>query len=160
MAATDLNEPCPCGSGKKYKDCCFAKERQADSGEQEGQSAYVGRIQAVMEAFAWLLRDEARRNAIFEGFYGIDRDLARRVGEAKDELDRKMHFGVLAEWALAECPRADAARAGFARLVLRECPASFSREDLAWIRALEGSTVSGVEDIISPYGISVFSSVI
>ncbi|MBR5050550.1 MAG: hypothetical protein IKX75_04360 [Desulfovibrio sp.] len=96
----------------------------------------------MMEAFAWLLRDEARRNAIFEGFYGIDRDLARRVGEAKDELDLKMHFGVLAEWALAEGPCADAARAGFARLVLRECPASFSREDLAWIRALEGSSLS------------------
>jgi hypothetical protein len=23
------NDPCPCGSGKKYKNCCFIKEKQA-----------------------------------------------------------------------------------------------------------------------------------
>jgi uncharacterized protein YchJ len=27
------NEPCPCGSGKKYKKCCLIKEQQ---GAQEG----------------------------------------------------------------------------------------------------------------------------
>ncbi|MEE2775286.1 MAG: SEC-C metal-binding domain-containing protein [Acidobacteriota bacterium] len=25
------NERCPCGSGKKYKQCCLAKDRAADS---------------------------------------------------------------------------------------------------------------------------------
>jgi preprotein translocase subunit SecA len=23
------NDPCPCGSGKKYKDCCWDKDRNA-----------------------------------------------------------------------------------------------------------------------------------
>jgi hypothetical protein len=23
------NDPCPCGSGKKYKKCCLAKEEEA-----------------------------------------------------------------------------------------------------------------------------------
>ena len=25
------NDPCPCGSGKKYKKCCLAKDREASS---------------------------------------------------------------------------------------------------------------------------------
>ncbi len=29
MAAIGRNEPCPCGSGKKYKKCCVLKERKA-----------------------------------------------------------------------------------------------------------------------------------
>ena len=27
MAKTGRNDPCPCGSGRKYKKCCEAKER-------------------------------------------------------------------------------------------------------------------------------------
>ncbi len=26
MTATGRNDPCPCGSGKKYKQCCLAKD--------------------------------------------------------------------------------------------------------------------------------------
>jgi len=29
MAAIGRNEPCPCGSGKKYKKCCVLKEKKA-----------------------------------------------------------------------------------------------------------------------------------
>ena len=28
MAAIGRNEPCPCGSGKKYKRCCLLKSQQ------------------------------------------------------------------------------------------------------------------------------------
>lgn len=27
MTKVGRNDPCPCGSGKKYKSCCFAKEQ-------------------------------------------------------------------------------------------------------------------------------------
>lgn len=30
------NEPCPCGSGKKYKKCCWIKDRQAKSTSEQG----------------------------------------------------------------------------------------------------------------------------
>jgi tetratricopeptide (TPR) repeat protein len=30
MAKPGRNEPCPCGSGKKYKRCCLAKDEQAE----------------------------------------------------------------------------------------------------------------------------------
>jgi len=26
MAKTGRNDPCPCGSGKKYKQCCLARD--------------------------------------------------------------------------------------------------------------------------------------
>jgi hypothetical protein len=29
MAAIGRNEPCPCGSGKKYKRCCLLKSQKA-----------------------------------------------------------------------------------------------------------------------------------
>jgi len=32
MAKTGRNDPCPCGSGRKYKRCCEAKERSQSSG--------------------------------------------------------------------------------------------------------------------------------
>ena len=35
MAAISRNEPCPCGSGKKYKACCLAADEAARRGEAE-----------------------------------------------------------------------------------------------------------------------------
>ena len=32
-----LNGPCPCGSGKKYKNCCYAKDQAKAQQEQQGQ---------------------------------------------------------------------------------------------------------------------------
>ena len=29
MAKIGRNEPCPCGSGRKYKRCCLCKEQEA-----------------------------------------------------------------------------------------------------------------------------------
>ena len=31
------NEPCPCGSGKKYKHCCYRKDSEQDPGLASGQ---------------------------------------------------------------------------------------------------------------------------
>jgi hypothetical protein len=28
MSTVGRNDPCPCGSGKKYKKCCLAKEKE------------------------------------------------------------------------------------------------------------------------------------
>lgn len=32
MAAVGRNEPCPCGSGKKYKNCCALKKDRTSLG--------------------------------------------------------------------------------------------------------------------------------
>lgn len=51
------NEPCPCGSGKKYKNCCFGKKR--DTGFLLLISALV-LVGAVSIAAAYMNRDRAR----------------------------------------------------------------------------------------------------
>jgi hypothetical protein len=33
------NDPCPCGSGKKYKKCCFAKDEAKHSAELAARAA-------------------------------------------------------------------------------------------------------------------------
>jgi tetratricopeptide (TPR) repeat protein len=41
MAKIGRNDPCPCGSGKKYKQCCLAKHEAAASAAQAAQAAAV-----------------------------------------------------------------------------------------------------------------------
>ncbi|MFH1531839.1 MAG: SEC-C metal-binding domain-containing protein [Pseudomonadota bacterium] len=38
---TGRNDPCPCGSGKKYKKCCLEKDREAESAALKAQKAAV-----------------------------------------------------------------------------------------------------------------------
>lgn len=38
MTKIGRNDPCPCGSGKKYKNCCLGKEAQ------EGEKARADRL--------------------------------------------------------------------------------------------------------------------
>jgi len=44
---TQRNEPCPCGSGKKYKKCCMLQKREQDV-------ASLGRKEGVQLALSWL----------------------------------------------------------------------------------------------------------
>ena len=37
MAKVGRNQPCPCGSGKKYKQCCLASDEAAEAGAREQQ---------------------------------------------------------------------------------------------------------------------------
>ena len=39
MTQTGRNEPCPCGSGKKYKKCCLEKDQSAAQNTAAGVSA-------------------------------------------------------------------------------------------------------------------------
>ncbi|MGH6681278.1 MAG: SEC-C metal-binding domain-containing protein, partial [Bradyrhizobium sp.] len=38
MAKIGRNEPCPCGSGRKYKQCCLAKDEAAASAARAAQA--------------------------------------------------------------------------------------------------------------------------
>jgi len=37
---TGRNDPCPCGSGKKYKKCCLPKEKEARRGAERQPPGY------------------------------------------------------------------------------------------------------------------------
>lgn len=62
MKKSSRNDPCPCGSGKKYKQCCWkAEEARSD------------RSEAVPKAIEWLIArygQAAVREALDDGFFG------------------------------------------------------------------------------------------
>ena len=59
---TGRNDPCPCGSGKKYKKCCLAKDEA--KARVEAREAQERALQAAREAEEKEKADwEARRNA-------------------------------------------------------------------------------------------------
>jgi tetratricopeptide (TPR) repeat protein len=70
MTKTGRNDPCPCGSGKKYKRCCQEKDEAA-------QSATLTATHAARQAAAQA-EYEARKQALLERIETLDayRDLA------------------------------------------------------------------------------------
>jgi len=89
-AKTGRNDPCPCGSGKKYKQCCLRKDEEA---EQEAIAAFNHARQEENEKYLALAEasnapidlvhagklDEAEQAA---------RDLLARYPEVHDGYDR------------------------------------------------------------------------
>ena len=67
MSKIGRNDPCPCGSGKKYKQCCLkAQEAQLTESQQE-------RSYAVPKAIDWLQtrHGKAMQTALHNGFFGV-----------------------------------------------------------------------------------------
>lgn len=59
-----LNGPCPCGSGKKYKNCCYAKDvaqQQAEQSDESQQSEQPNRPLTKQEEYA-LKRQQRKIN--------------------------------------------------------------------------------------------------
>lgn len=52
MAKTGRNDLCPCGSGRKFKKCCEAKERSRTSGRMLMILVGVGVLAAVLVGIA------------------------------------------------------------------------------------------------------------
>ena len=63
MTKPGCNDPCPYGSGKKYKQCCLEAEQTEVAGD---------RSEAVPKAIQWLTtrHSQAVREALAEGFFG------------------------------------------------------------------------------------------
>mgnify|MGYP000010509993 CR=1 FL=1 len=71
MGAVGRNDPCPCGSGKKYKQCCLRKEREAEMRRQAQEDLRAGEEQAVHEAASWLRsRSRMLGASLSEAFFG------------------------------------------------------------------------------------------
>jgi tetratricopeptide (TPR) repeat protein len=80
MAKTGRNEPCPCGSGKKSKRCCCAKDEAAD------YAAHAERPKAKAP----------RSRGLFHLFEAIDDDLDK-LTEASNAVVDLIHAGKLDE---------------------------------------------------------------
>lgn len=54
MSSISRNEPCPCGSGKKYKKCCLGKDEKAAAGQRQPQPQSVAEADLYIDALTEL----------------------------------------------------------------------------------------------------------
>jgi hypothetical protein len=93
------NDPCPCGSGRKYKKCCL--ERQQDEGRREAAArrARERRNEVLGHALVWLRRHhEDAFFAALEEFESAAVDDGRPLAGSDNEYYKMQAL----EWALAE----------------------------------------------------------
>lgn len=95
------NDPCPCGSGKKYKQCCLLRQSAVSVAEPEPDS----RKHAATRAMDWLLERHGRATeaALGELLAGLIGDEIPDNGST--DLDKDTWIGIqinLTEWLLAE----------------------------------------------------------
>ena len=95
MKKLGRNDPCPCGSGKKYKQCCLKAEDLPRDGD---------RSEAVPKAIQWIFTKygQIAREALHEGFFGgLDEDEYATL----EDLPGDSYEGIMInamEWFLAE----------------------------------------------------------
>ena len=95
MKKPGRNDPCLCGSGRKYKNCCLRREETQVTGD---------RFEAVPRALLWLttIYGQAVREALDEGFFGgLDDEEYERLRD----LGQESYQGIMAnamEWLVAD----------------------------------------------------------
>ncbi len=95
MKKLGRNDPCPCGSGKKYKQCCLKAE--------EAQVAN-DRSEAVPKAIQWLFTkyEHLVHEALNESFFGgLDDDEYARLQDLPGDLYAGIMINAM-EWLLAD----------------------------------------------------------
>ena len=88
------NDPCPCGSGKKHKHCCLAREERGSESRADG----------VALAIDWLRQRhrKALTRALDDGFFGcLDDAQSTRLRQLPDDL-LGMTYANANEWFVAE----------------------------------------------------------
>ncbi len=85
MAKIGRNEPCPCGSGKKYKKCCYRRRPESglDAGPAPAWIAEVSDLDALSNQANTLIRQER-----FEEAERVCQTLRRRYPDQIDALER------------------------------------------------------------------------
>lgn len=94
MNKTQRNDPCPCGSGKKYKRCCLATHQQAESAARAAAQAAAAAEQEEIEAMLdWEEELDQRSNGVIDLIDAGKLDEAERA--ARDLLERfpEVHDG-------------------------------------------------------------------
>jgi len=92
MAKIGRNDPCPCGSGKKYKQCCLASDQNAAAARAAAQAAAAAEQRAAERAHraAGLFDDEdeltTASNAVVDLVHAGELDRAEAA--ARDLLER------------------------------------------------------------------------
>jgi tetratricopeptide (TPR) repeat protein len=58
VSRTGRNDPCPCGSGKKYKQCCRGKSKDADRSRAEKAEVAASRATRKPQAFPMMMVED------------------------------------------------------------------------------------------------------
>ena len=61
MAMVGRNQPCPCGSGRKYKHCCLARDEAAATATRDPQRRDAPPTSALAAGWRPVARDEGER---------------------------------------------------------------------------------------------------
>ena len=97
MIKIGRNDPCPCGSGHKYKKCCLAKDGQFESRRRE-------EVQAVQSALTWLEQkypEEVGAAVNFDFMDEPDEDRMDAIDALSPQLDQAVSVNI-GEWLLAD----------------------------------------------------------
>ncbi len=143
MGSVGRNDPCPCGSGKKYKQCCLKREREAEMRLQAQASARAEDETAAHEAAAWLRGYSPLMAAsLSEAFFGPGLDAGAKLAK----LPRGFALECLRlfdEWALSQLRVQLKDRTAQAcELVLGEGGPRLSRTGRDYVQALAGTELS------------------
>ncbi len=159
MSRIGRNEPCPCGSGKKHKRCCWARHRRSSAQDPPGADA-------IAVALAWLDR-HYREEALFAFaatvFLGFDEASILVLGNelpypVADMLANNGRELVLAEGKLAlaggEVPCLDlvlGADGPFLDGVQREYLETLGRRSMSFYEVVESKPGTGlrVRDLLA-----------
>ena len=98
MKKTGRNDPCPCGSAKKYKQCCLKIE------EAQVALAIKAPAHGAARAIDWLRfkYPQGLHEALYEGFFGALNEEEMQSIEAFDDDTYHAIMTNAMEWVLAE----------------------------------------------------------
>ncbi|MDF1552916.1 MAG: SEC-C metal-binding domain-containing protein [Deferrisomatales bacterium] len=97
MHQAGRNDPCPCGSGRKYKKCCLQKENEAAALQREESNA-------VGAALTWLSEHhpEAVEEAVHDGYFSaLDDPEIDALGTLHPGIQDMVNINV-GEWLLTD----------------------------------------------------------
>ncbi|MDT8443597.1 MAG: SEC-C metal-binding domain-containing protein [Desulfuromonadales bacterium] len=97
MSNIGRNEPCPCGSGKKYKKCCLLKKDEFASRQRDKNSS-------ISRALDWLSTryPEAVAEAVHDDFFGDpNEEEMQAINELPPHLQEMLQVNI-GEWMLAD----------------------------------------------------------
>ena len=144
MKKVGRNDPCPCGSGRKYKQCCLRAK------EAKTARAADDRSEAVPRAIRWLMSRHGRgvRQALDEGFFGtLNGDEYERLQVENAEVFQGIMVNAM-EWLLADGSLLTRGREHrVAELLLGRGGPLFSAGQRQWLELLT-STRLGLYEVV------------
>ena len=145
------NDPCPCGSGKKYKKCCLAKDGLFKSRRRDEE-------RAVQTAISWLEQnypEEVGSAVHFHFMDEPDKDELEALDALSSRLDQAISINI-GEWLLTEAELdIDGKNIKVAELILGKGGPLLSAHGREWLQELGKRSLSlyEVREVIKDNGL-------